>query len=175
MPKHLHRSPHPFDHPQHGPHADSLHSPHSLSRGHHMGNGSESLLDNTGYQGAAVTLEKLLPTAFVTRMTRAMVDCPPEILALFRLHTAMIEHQLRQLDAANIAVPEFDPADLAGGEASQLALSITLTGSQQRGCLEDLMHGPVEVQAVSFVSLISLRLAELASVAPMIKEVEGHG
>ena len=175
MPKHHHRPPHHFDHPPHGPHGDSLHDSRAHPAGHHPGHRSERLLDSTAYQGAAVTLEKLLPTKFVTRMTRAMMDCPPEILALFRVHTATIELQLRQLEAADVPVPQFDPVDLADSEASQRALSVTLKGSQQRGCLEDLMHGPVEVQAVSFLSLISLRLADMASAAPMTEEVEVVG
>jgi|GEM_PF-6607446 len=170
MPKHHHRPPHHFGHPSKGPHGGTLHSRGALLGEGLLAHRSDSLLDSSDYQGASVTLEKLLPTNFVTRMTRAMMDCPHEILALFRLHTATIEHQLQQLEATGIPAPEFEPEDLVYGEASQRALSITLKGAQQRACLEDLMHGPVEVQAVCFVSLISLRLAKIASAEPAIEE-----
>lgn len=172
MPKHHPRPPHHFGHPPHGPHGGPLHSRSAHLDGGLLAHRSESLLDSTDYQGASFTLEKLLPTSFVTRMTRAMMDCPHEILALFRLHTATIEHQLQQLESVGIPVPDFDPEDLVYGEASQRALSITLKGAQQRACLEDLMHGPVEVQAVCFVSLISLRLAEMASAGTTVEEAK---
>ena len=174
MPKHHNRPPHHFGAPAQGPHGGPLHT-----RGAHLDGGllahrSEGLLDSADYQGASVTLEKLLPSGFVTRMIRVMVDRPYEILALFRIQTATIEHQLLQLEAAGVPVPEFDPEELLYGEATQRALSITLKGALQRMCIEDLTprRVPEEVKAVGFLSLISLRLAEMTSAASMNAEVE---
>ncbi|MCU0732102.1 MAG: hypothetical protein MUE84_11035 [Hyphomonas sp.] len=135
---------------------------------------SESLLDSTDYQGASVTLEKLLPSGFVTRMIRVMVDRPNEILALFRIQTATIEHQLLQLEAAGVPVPQFDPEELLYSEATQRSLSITLNGALQRMCIEHLTprRVPEEVKAVGFLSLISLRLAEMISAESMNAEAK---
>lgn len=166
----VHRSLH--GHPPHH-HGHPLH--HQGHPPHHPGHRDERLVNNATYMGAASTLEKLLPAQFVGRMTRAMVSGPPEMLALFRLHNATIEHQIAQLEAEGISVPQFDPADLSEGEDSLDALSIALPGSHRHGCLDDLMAGPVEVQAVSIVSLISLRLAAIASARPTTEEVGVDG
>ena len=128
-----------------------------------------------GHHGAAETLEKLVPLGDVVWLTRAMRHCPPEMRALFRLHIAMIEHQLVLFEATSTSPPQFDLADLVKSDASRRALDITLLDSVQQGCLHDLMLGPEEVNAVAIVSLISLRLADLLSTQAMTEggEIDG--
>lgn len=170
---HHHHGPH-HHHALHGdrPHHDAQHGPHGHLHPRHGQNRSQRFLNSASYQGALATLEKLLPPSFANWLLRAMQDCPPEMLALFRLHVSMVEHQLATLAANGVEAPTFGSLDLAEGADSLSALSISLPTSQQHGCLEDLMRGPLEVQAVSFVSLVSLRLAALAFTAPVNGEVK---
>ena len=163
-PAHGH-PPHPAPlRPPHPPHGHPLHDRH----GHppHPGH---------SHQGAAATLEKIVPHQDVISLTRAMRVCPPEMRAEFLILMAIIEHQLQLCEAIGSLPPHFDLFDPAEEEANQRALSITLPESEQQACLQDLMRGPPEVQAVAYVSLIALRLADIASASAMIDEVENDG
>ena len=154
-------------HPPHGHHGHPLHPVHDR-HGHppHPGH---------SHQGAAATLEKVVLPQDVIWLTRAMRVCPPEMRALFRLHIAMIEHQLMLFEAISTSPPQFDLSDLVKSDASRHSLSITLLDSEQQGCLHDLMLGPEEVNAVAFVSLVSLRLADLLSTQAVTEggEIDG--
>ncbi|SMD01128.1 hypothetical protein [Primorskyibacter flagellatus] len=175
MPKHHHHPPrhhgqYPPDHfPRHN-RAGSSRVDERWSDTH--GHNAERLAVDAMSSGAQVTLAKLLPNDFVTWLTRAMAMSPPEMLAIFRMHVATIEHQLVTLTQIGVSTPQFDPYDLATGQASIEAIGSALSGTHQRHVLDDAMLGPIEVQAVAFVSLISLRLADLSSTTPMIDKVD---
>ena len=165
----------PLGHPPRDPHHAAPHGHDHRLESHLAARQQERFVTSGGgFQGAAITLEKILPLKFVSWITRSIsaMVCPPEMLALFRIHIATIEHLHQSLSASGVSIPHFDPVDLAEGEASLQALGTTLSVSHQRACLEDLMQGPAEVQAVGFVSLISLRLAVLASTSALNEEVE---
>jgi len=177
MPKHHHHSPR-----HHGPRHGLTSHRHNNGPYRHdehwtesFGSHAERYVAEGMSSGAQVTLAKLLPSDFVTWLTRAMSMCPPEMLALFRVHVATLEHQLVTLKQLGVPVPKFDPNDLATGQASLEALGSVLSETHQRHVLDDTMLGPIEVQAVAFASLISLRLADLASAAPMTEEVKDDG
>lgn len=170
MPKHHPHPPHRHGHPHHGP-------GHHLARYHESllysgGDQPEQLLDGIGHYSASETLNRFLPAHLVTGMLRAMTDCPYEIRALFQLQIAAIEHQLKGLERVGAPVPQFDPYDLAKGNETLDALSISLSAPQQHRCLEDAMAGPLEVQAVAIVSLLSLRVAGIASAPAQERETD---
>ena len=153
--------------PHHPAHDRHGHLPHPSHSRH-----DRPLHSANGQQGAAATLEKVIPPQDVEWLTRAMRGGPPEMRAEFLLLVAIIEHQLHQCEAISTTIPHFDLFDPAEGEANLRALSITLSASEQQVCLQDLMRGPPEVQAIAYLTLLALRLAEIASTSATIDEIE---
>lgn len=158
MPKHHHPSHHRGHRPPHGL-AGRGASRQSISLLQAYDDAASELLGETRLVSSDETLRALLPSSFATELQRAASEGPYEVRALFLLGVVRLQHQIAKCEEAGVLIEPFDPQDLVNGMETHSALAMLMNQSQHKRCVDDAMSGPLEIQAVAIVSLLSLRLA----------------